>query len=294
MNYYKVHDLNIASEIPIPEFVPGGTGGDIVVRLGRRKPLNGHKLGWEDLTRQTGLLRTEHGSFSLDEGREVLVTPATSDREVLRMYLLGGIMAALLYQRGLLPIHASAVSIGGEAALFVGEQGRGKSTLAASFYGRGHQVLADDVAAIAVRETGCTVTPAFPLVKLFPAVGERLGCDSASHLFLHELESKRGLPVEDRFCAQPTPLGGIFLLARGERPALHAVPPETSLLALLQHSCPTRLNLPGDEAHFLACAKVARETPVFRLERPHPTEQLPTVCTLVESAMEHAGDLVSV
>jgi hypothetical protein len=185
---YRVYDLEIVSEIPIPEFIHGGSGRDVTVLLRDAVPLNGHKRGWEFLSRQEGLLRTEYGSFSLREGREVVVTPTATDQTVLRMYLLGGVMAALLYQRGLLSVHASAVSLAGESVLLIGDQGQGKSTTAAAIYQRGHQVIADDVAAIEVNESVSTVMPAFPVLKLFPSVGDYLVYDTSSHSFFLEME----------------------------------------------------------------------------------------------------------
>jgi hypothetical protein len=61
---------------------------------------------------------------------------------------------------GQLAVHASAVSIGGRAVLFLGSDGAGKSTAAAEMCLRhGAQMLADDAAAIEVGESGVFVVP---------------------------------------------------------------------------------------------------------------------------------------
>ena len=63
----------------------------------------------------------------------------------LRLFLLGTAWPVLALQRGLLPIHASAVANGANVHAFVGAAAAGKSTLAAALSARGHAFFADDV-----------------------------------------------------------------------------------------------------------------------------------------------------
>ena len=60
-------------------------------------------------------------------------------------FLFGPLWAALALQRGLLPLHASAVNRAGAVHAFTGPSGAGKSTLAASLSGRGLPFFTDDV-----------------------------------------------------------------------------------------------------------------------------------------------------
>lgn len=63
----------------------------------------------------------------------------------LRLFLLGTAWPVLAMQRGLLPIHASAVAHGASVHAFMGVTAAGKSTLAAALSARGHAFFADDV-----------------------------------------------------------------------------------------------------------------------------------------------------
>lgn len=63
----------------------------------------------------------------------------------LRLFLLGTAWPALAMQRGLLPLHASAIAEGADVHAFVGRSALGKSTLAAALAVRGHPFFADDV-----------------------------------------------------------------------------------------------------------------------------------------------------
>lgn len=67
-----------------------------------------------------------------------------SDREVC-LFLLGSAWGALCYQRGLLPLHASAVIKDGNIHAFTGPSGAGKSTLSAALAKRGHYFFTDDI-----------------------------------------------------------------------------------------------------------------------------------------------------
>lgn len=70
--------------------------------------------------------------------------PGVDDIDI-RVFLMGTPWAALALQRGLLPLHASAVSNGRSVVGFTGRPGEGKSTLAAALASRGHEFFADDV-----------------------------------------------------------------------------------------------------------------------------------------------------
>lgn len=63
----------------------------------------------------------------------------------LRLFLLNTPWLVLAMQRGLLPLHASAVAHGREVHAFTAPSGGGKSTLAAALSARGYALFADDV-----------------------------------------------------------------------------------------------------------------------------------------------------
>lgn len=67
------------------------------------------------------------------------------DSATLRLFLLGTAWPVLAMQRGLLPLHASAVACGANVHAFTGGSAIGKSTLAAALAGRGPPFFADDV-----------------------------------------------------------------------------------------------------------------------------------------------------
>ncbi len=93
------------------------------------------------------LIKPPAGMRFLVEGGHTIryaTEPGVDDRDV-RLFLLGSAWAALVLQRGLLPLHASAVAGGGDVFGFTGLPASGKSTLAAGLSSRGWAFFADDV-----------------------------------------------------------------------------------------------------------------------------------------------------
>ena len=74
--------------------------------------------------------------------------------ELLPILLAGTVTAFLLALRGETVLHASAVAIDGAAVAFVGQSGRGKSTIAALLCVAGAELVTDDVSDRRSRTTG--------------------------------------------------------------------------------------------------------------------------------------------
>src|SRR6185436_17962029 len=72
---------------------------------------------------------------------------------IVGFHLVRSVTGAVLQQRGLLPLHASALLLGAGAIALLGPSRAGKSTLAAALARRGHPVLADDVVPVSPEPT---------------------------------------------------------------------------------------------------------------------------------------------
>lgn len=159
------------------------------------------------------------GQYRVRGGREIQVAPdpGAAPGDVL-LFLLGSTLGTLLYQRGLLPIHGSAVATSAGALVLVGPSGAGKSTLAAQFLLRGYRLLTDDVAAVCPDGNGgFRVLPAFPQLRLCPDAHRRLGPAGAAGRLD---EDKFVLPLGGAFCPDPMPLRAVCVLADHDRPVL--------------------------------------------------------------------------
>ena len=157
---YLLCGLHVCCDIALPGLLPwpGDGAADIAIRLG---PVPDRLPGVAGKALQVapgGTLRVEIddvASFLLEEGRSVTVAPAggCTDRD-LALFLLGSIFGLLCHQRGLYPLHASTMAIGGRAFAFAGDSGAGKSTTAAALLQLGHTLLSDDISVIDLNAGG--------------------------------------------------------------------------------------------------------------------------------------------
>lgn len=101
------------------------------------------------------LLQVPSGArFLVEDGERIVYDRrGASDREVA-LFMLGSAWGALCYQRGLLPLHASAIVADGRVHAFTGPSGAGKSTLVAALADRGRRFFTDDVLIVEVDRIG--------------------------------------------------------------------------------------------------------------------------------------------
>lgn len=126
------------------------TGGDVRIRRGAT-PRALAEAETEGPTWQCAgdrlLIAFPWGLRFLVEGGERISYAADGNVDLpsLRLSLLSNAWIALALQRGLLPLHASAVASGAAVHAYTAPSGTGKSTLAAALAARGHAFFADDV-----------------------------------------------------------------------------------------------------------------------------------------------------
>lgn len=270
--------LRLDSELPLPELPPAeGSGERVSIRFAPVPvPPQPVAADGADLTLDV----PEVGRFRIRGAREILIEPApgASERN-LRVYLYGSAMGALLHQRGLLPLHANAVGLGGRAVAFAGRSGAGKSTLADWFARRGEAVLCDDVCAIAPDEAGAPlVLPGIPRLRLWADAIERTGRDAAAFERSFDGQDKFDVPVGATAAGAsgPRPLAACYILSEAEGEGGGATDPPIVRLsgvdaveALVANTYRGRFaQLMGmSERHLRLCLAVVRKVPVFRAER---------------------------
>jgi hypothetical protein len=211
-------------------------------------------------------------------------------------YLLGSVFGVLCHQNGLLPLHASAVEIGGAVTAFLGHSGAGKSTLAACLRRRGHRIVSDDI---------CLLRPdadSGPM-RVIPVAGWlKLWNESLQYLGETPVEQNRVYSTDDKFrMFLPEPgavrplLACVVFLSRAAdaiaQPALQPVPLLEAIAGLMELTyagyVPT---LAGQRSRiFQQCARVFREARAWRLTVPWGLDRMESVLDLLESDLFKAS-----
>jgi hypothetical protein len=277
---YKFGGLRIASAFPLfgLQVCRNETEArcDVVIRCARvpasatAKFLDGQYSGREVLLDYPAV-----GRFLLRAGEEILMdlAPSSNDDEV-RAYLLGSVFGALCHQRGVTPLHASAIDVADGYVAFLGASGAGKSTLVAALAQRGHEVVSDDECFLQLGTSGDA--QAWPGIS-----GIWLWDDSMTVLGLYGAGVERELHGRKKYLApvrsprdpnQSRPLRRVYQLNRvpngvAQVTRLHGA---DAVEVLMQNVYPPSLaHRQGYQSHvFLVCAATARDVPVFRLDRP--------------------------
>lgn len=187
MNYaYRLAALKIESDLELPDLSlwdgPAASEPDIAIRLGKVPPQLQSPDRVEAIFQTRG--RDEYlltlqgtGRILIRNGREVIVDTESGADPINTLALLTGpIQAVLWHQRGLLPLHANAVVIGGRAVALAGTSAAGKSALAATLAQDGHEILADDICVLDLdgKTARAMVLPGVALVRLWRDTIEQL------------------------------------------------------------------------------------------------------------------------
>jgi energy-coupling factor transporter ATP-binding protein EcfA2 len=213
--------------------------------------------------------------YSITSGSHIMVSPYPgADEAKIRLYLLGTCMGVLLMQRGILPLHGSAVVIDEKVYAIVGESGAGKSTLAAAFAHAGYPLMTDDVIAVSLSNdsAAATVYPSYPQQKLWEESIEQLGLLSQNYSSIYQRVNKYAVPMQSQFHREPLPLAGVVELIKVSEPepsikaynsleGLHVLNVHTYRNSLLR-----LLNL--QQWQFQSIARLASQLPVYQLRRP--------------------------
>ena len=288
--YYTAYGLRVASQIELPHFREAPAGeADVTVRYGAAPAM------LPGATTTHGLWAAAPGEFLLNlegtaryrvsGGREIVVEPLGDDDDLVAVLLAGTVWTALMQQRGLVVLHASAVCADRGALLFLGPSGSGKSTLAAAFAARGYAVVCDDMSAVRIGAHGPVVLPGNPCLRLWADALERLGRDAGALQRVRPGLEKYLLPV-GRLRDEPQAVGAAYILRTTNVPDLQLVPlrPQRALVSLWTCSRRTKFvdAFGARAAHFRDTARIAQDVPVVRTRWPFALWRLDRLADRIE------------
>lgn len=282
---YRAYGLDIASELRLPELEAGGSGEDVVVRVGRaaRPATDGRWLRGRG--RDVRLSYDGVGTIRVRGGREIAAFPAPGgDGDLLGLYVTGVGLGVVLHQRGLLVLHASAVDVGGAVVAFLGGPRWGKSTAAAALVRRGHGLVADDILAVELEGEEPRVRPGFPQLRLWPDAAAALGHDPRLLPTLAPTLEKRAARAAS-FDARPRPLGRLYVLDPDLVMPIEPLGAQQRVIELVRHSylAPLVPELGESGDHLRRCARLAGRSSMARLRRRPALSELAALAEAVEA-----------
>lgn len=292
MYYYRVFGLTIESCIPFlqPEEEPGLP--DVTIRYGTPPSslAAARSRGARFQVAPGEVLLTIKGvaAYYVTDGKDICIErqPGATDSEVL-ICLIGAGMGALLNQRGVLPLHGSALVVGDHGVALVGTEGAGKSTLVAALDKKGYRLLADDVCAVSLNDEHVPViTPGFAMLKLW--------ADAAEKLEMSSVGMQRVLPTLDKFFLRsrneavqsPVPLKTVYVLDVSDAKEFSVQPlTGTDKLGCFVNNTYGYFALDGlgrRPEHFSLCATVGNSVSVCKVTGPREWDRFDRLVQVLE------------
>lgn len=280
----------VRSALPLPELLPWAGPADhppdITVAAGPVAAAEGDD--WVTVTPDGSvrLVVPDLVRMLVRGGREVVVDIAGSARDAgWRLFLLGAAVGCLCHQRGVFPLHAATLAVGGRIVALAGESGAGKSTLAFALTRRGHRLLSDDLTVLRPAGDGIEMLPSFPRLKLWRDVLDAAGQGSAALERVRAGLDKFDLRPRVGFDPAPRRLDAVFVLRKGDAPAALPVAPAAAVPLIHGNVVRPRIaQLLGRQAALFAeSALIARRVPVMRLVRSPDFARLEETARLVEA-----------
>lgn len=235
---YRAFGLNIGSELVLPGLPTTNGTPEIRIRRGVVPEWNSEPaICYGERFRIRGQewsVRFKALPFAglIRDGNLVEFEADPARDEVSSVHVLGSCTGALLYQRGLVPLHGNALAAPQGAAIIVGRIGSGKSSTTFALLRRGYRLLADDISAIsfesaqpaAITSAMPTVIPGFARLKLWKATLEHFGCDHRNFEPLRPGIDKFHYPAEDLFCPETQRLNTVYILESCDAPGVRIRP----------------------------------------------------------------------
>jgi hypothetical protein len=184
---------------------------------------------WEDLI-----------NFRLTDGKTMIIDTIETDIDFLSLFIVSEPLGILLFQRGDILLHASAVRLpNGDGIVFMGEPGAGKSTTAAAFVKAGCNIISDDLVAIRIIDEKPYLIPSFPQIKLWKKSVEGLGYSYDEVEQIVEGTNKFAYEDKDGFINLPIKFSKIFILGEKENTLINKI--YTPLELLKYHPLPHQI-----------------------------------------------------
>jgi hypothetical protein len=283
MYNYWGFGLHISSEIEFPELMPATFANpDVLIKIGKT-PAN---IEGPDVVHKVKVSMSP-GEYLLDMGNTaryyatggntIIIDPGkNADLESVRLFLLSNVMAAIIHQQNLIPLHASGLITSRGVALFTGPSGMGKSTTAYGMMQHGFKLFCDDVCVLSLNNSTSAVeaVASYPMLKLWENTLREISFAKTERVIQVRPDlPKKGLLLHDRFSNIRYPVQCIYVLKTDSLEREISVRKLNRVDAFNQIQQNTYRRKQVDmmqlrESHFEMITRLVNQADVFEIIRP--------------------------
>jgi len=287
MHQYILCGLKVESDLAFPELTPWDGPPDqpfdIEFRLGPvedywhsdEKGVKFQASGPDKVIFYVGKV----GRILIENGRTIVFDACHGvDEERVRLEFIGTTQSMLWYQRGYLPLHASALLVDGRAIAVGARSHSGKSVLAAALTRRGCPLVADDMMVVDSSGKAPIVLPGYQKLRLWEDACEQLGLRDKAIANAHYAPGKFVLETAGAPPHDPVPLTDLFILSGDRTDRLSAEPlgPVQGLQNLLAatHMLDAARDMGRQEQVFSGINAIVANVRIWRVTAPEGLEHV--------------------
>jgi hypothetical protein len=303
MHSYMLCGWYTQSEIPltgVPTLVNDAGNLDVVIHVATENPptaKSADRFIFQHSVECSVIKVKDVADYEIRDGRQIRVWPAAGAMpKDIEIYLFGQAWGTLCFQRGTLPLHASAIVTGNGITAFAGHSGAGKSTTAALLTSLGYEVIADDILPISFDRD--SIPGAWPYLRRF-----KLHHDPIIQFGLTPTEIVSENIDNERYFVHPKHAGDdkwrrierLYLLENDvteSRAPIEQITGADAIRALVNHTYHFKfiLDTRRFRDHLAFCTGLASKILIYRLCLP-PLSDAETLASLICSHFESASTL---
>ena len=285
---YLFFGLIVKSEIELPGIAVPEQEAQLNIAFGKTPPTLENPLGKGAcfIARKNEFLLEVKGvaSYYISNGNSIIIEPKeNNDTDSIILFLFGSAFGALLFQRNILPLHASAFEYNNKAILLAGISGAGKSTLAAYFNSKGFPILADDISAIDLQNNVPTLNASCGNLKLWKDALLKLNIGTENLKSVRLQLEKFSYPTN--FTIKSLPIGKIYLLNNRNQSGIELeIVKGIDKFAAIKENTYRRFFIKGlgiESSYFASASAVTANCRVVRVKRPNAGFELESLANAI-------------
>lgn len=218
---YIAGGIIIETDIDFPELLEVDGDADVCVEYGHVPEILANattSLPFFSCSEKDVLFKIDDiARYYIQDYSKVFISLLDPERKYdAEKYILTLVLGVLSLKKGFFPLHGGGVIYNGEAYLFTGRSGAGKSTTTMGLLQRGFMAVGDDISNLFLKDGRTYVHPCFPRFKLWEDSLKLLQLEGNGEYKLRSNIDKFLVPVGNHLSSVPVPVKRIYLLCHSK------------------------------------------------------------------------------